>query len=133
MLLAVSLALALKPEKESTRAVRLDSGVIGRVIASPCHPGPVVSGVEYPPCPGHYGPVRILSGRDARVIAEGHTDKEGHFRIALPPGRYVVDPGDDEVDYLVNAKRVVANEGWVTVREGSFARVFVEYATGLCC
>jgi len=119
VLLAVSLALALRPEDDAAPA---GAGVYGTVIASPCRSAEQVGD---PPCPGYYGEIRILR-RDESVVMIAHTDRSGHYRVELPPGRYIVDPNDD-------GKSLANRHGYVTVREGRFSRVDLRHYTGMIC
>jgi hypothetical protein len=111
LLLAGSVALALKPEQEA-------SGVVGLVRAWPCRP---VERAGDPPCPGHEGELRVLRP-DLSLVLVTHADKNGRFRVELPPGRYLFDPGDGGV---------AEGRGHTTVREGAFTPVEVTYDTGL--
>jgi hypothetical protein len=111
--LVTLLALTLRPDDEP-------SGVTGTVIAWPCNP---VESQNDPPCPGYVGEIRVLR-EDGSVVTTSHTDADGHFRVELPPGVYVVDPND-------GGKSLANGDGRVTVREGSFAHVDLTHYTGL--
>lgn len=114
-LVAAVLALTWGGEKP-----REPSGIVGTVIAWPCNP---VETEDDPPCPGYVGEIRVLR-EDGSVVTTSHTDADGHFRVELPPGAYVVDPED-------GGKSLANGDGRVTVREGSFARVDLTHYTGL--
>ena len=65
------------------------SGIDGTIVVSPAHPGPIRKD-----SPGA-APVRnkqfvVKAGNT--TIATFTTDDEGRFRVALPPGRYVIVP-----------------------------------------
>jgi hypothetical protein len=115
VLLATSLGLALASDLS-----REPSGVVGTVIARPCSP---VERADDPPCPGYFGDIRVLR-RDGGLVTTSHTDRDGRFRIDLPPGRYVIDPDD-------GGKSLANGDGRVTVREGTFAPVELTHYTGL--
>jgi len=114
ILLVTSLVLALKPDQ------KLASGVVGTVIASPCRP---VEMAGDPPCPGHEGELRVLRP-DGSLVTTSHTDQQGHFRIELPPGRYLFDPGDGGYAIAKGGARA-------TVRENVFTRIDLFYYTGI--
>ena len=113
VLLAGSVALALKPEPSS-------SGVVGFVREWPCRP---VETAHDPPCPGHEGELHVLRP-DRSLVTVVRTDRNGRFRVELPPGTYLFDPGDDGADIASGGARA-------TVVQGAFARVELSYDTGL--
>jgi hypothetical protein len=115
LVLAALLALAVADDEDPR-----PSGVAGIVIAWPCNP---VETASDPPCPGYVGEIRILRP-DGSVVTTSRTDRDGRFRINLPPGRYVVDPED-------GGKSLANGDGRVTVREGRYARVELTHYTGL--
>lgn len=115
LLLATSLGLALTPDP-----AREPSGVVGTVIAWPCNP---VETADDPPCPGYVGEIRVLRP-DRSLVTRSHTDRNGRFRVELPPGRYLIDPDD-------GGKSLANGDGRVTVREGRYARVELTHYTGL--
>ncbi len=115
LLLATSLGLALAPDRARER-----SGVVGTVIAWPCNP---VETADDPPCPGYVGEIRVLRP-DGTIVTRSHTDRNGHFRVELPPGRYTIDPDD-------GGKSLANGDGRVVVRQGTFAHVELTHYTGL--
>jgi len=117
ILLLTSLALALKPDSKPRP---LSSGILGTVIASPCRP---VEMAGDPPCPGHEGELRVLRP-DGSLVTVSHTDRNGRFRVELPPGRYMLDPGDGGYAIAKGGARA-------TVRENAFTRVELFYYTGI--
>ena len=122
LLLAVSLVLALKPKNGQSGSRTEASGVFGEIIASPCRSAEQVGD---PPCPGYYGEIRVLRPDDT-LLTTAHTDRAGHYRIALPPGRYIIDPNDD-------GKSLANGNGHVLVREGTFTQVDLSHYTGMIC
>jgi hypothetical protein len=120
VLLGVSLFLALKDDSASQPQTA--SGVFGRVMTTACHP---VAQVGDPPCPPYYGEISVLR-RDESLVTTVHTDRGGRYRVQLPPGRYIIDSND-------GGKSVANREGYVTVREGAYARVDVSHWVGVIC
>jgi hypothetical protein len=117
VLLVVSLVLALRPTETAA-----ESGVAGRVVASPCRS---VEQVGDPPCPGYFGEIRVLTA-DGSLVTTAHTDRTGNYRVELRPGAYVIDPND-------GGKSLANGDGRVTVREGAFSRVDLTHSTGMLC
>ncbi len=76
----------------SGAAVPADSGVRGRVWIGPMCPV-VQEGV---PCPDRPFAARIRVLRDGKVVATTRSGADGRFRVALAPGRYVLDPVDPD-------------------------------------
>jgi hypothetical protein len=118
-LLVVSLLLALENGDADASE---PSGVFGQVSTSACN-GAVRVGD--PPCPPYYGEIRILR-RDESLIGTAHTDRAGRYRVALPPGRYIIDSND-------GGKSIANRDGFVTVREGEFVRADVNHYSGVLC
>jgi hypothetical protein len=96
-LFAVGCGEANRDGGDSSIGGRVDSGIAGTVVAGPGCP----VGQEGTPCPGQ--PVRArlsvrvgpsdkrVPGARGVVVAKGRSNDEGRFRIAVPPGDYVVD------------------------------------------
>jgi len=94
-----------------------DSGVRGRVVpcglvherAAPCASAQAGAGAR----------VLVRRRPGDRPVATGKADADGRFRIALAPGRYVLEarmagvPGTAKAAPLVPA--VVRHDGWTTV------------------
>ena len=74
------------------------------------------------PCGPWSGPVRVRL-RDGTLVKTFRPGRDGHFRVPLPPRRYIIDPGDH---YTVEA-----GFGRVTVRPGRFTRHRIVYWTGI--
>jgi hypothetical protein len=119
-LLGVSLFLALKDQDEE--GAELSSGVFGHVTTSACNPAEREGD---PPCPPYYGEIRILR-RDESLIGTVHTDRAGNYRVALPPGRYIIDSND-------GGKSIANRDGFVTLSEGEFVRADVNHWVGMIC
>ncbi|WP_208029998.1 carboxypeptidase-like regulatory domain-containing protein [Streptomyces cyanogenus] len=101
-----------------------DSGIKGRtMVDGGC---PVVR--EQSPCPDR--PLRarltITSGDPERTVAETTSDSEGHFRVSLPPGTYVVRPAN-----LTGAVTPIAQPVSVTVTSGRFTTIVIPFDSGI--
>jgi hypothetical protein len=78
--------LAATPTPDS-----LSSGIEGVIMVSPSHPGPTRK--DEPDAAPAANVTFAVMKADAK-IASLTTDAEGRFRIALPPGQYIVLRGD---------------------------------------
>jgi hypothetical protein len=90
LFLAVSpfMTMAATPTPSPT-----SSGIEGVILVSPNRPGPIRKDVSSESPAGNI--TFVVKQADAKV-ASLTTDAEGRFRVALPPGHYVVtrdDPG----------------------------------------
>jgi hypothetical protein len=110
----------------SAEAGRPGSGILGRVHLGPqC---PLESAAH--PCPDRpaagsvvtiSGPVPARSTTGLRVVARTTSDAAGAFRVALPPGRYVV-TADAGMSCPEASRRVVS---------GAYAEVDLRCDTGI--
>jgi hypothetical protein len=121
-LLGVSVFLALKDRKAEGSPGSQSSGVFGQVMRTACNP---VARTGDPPCPPYYGEIRVLR-RDESLITMLHTDREGRYRVQLPPGRYIIDSND-------GGKSIANREGYVIVRGGEFAQADLTHYVGTVC
>ncbi len=63
------------------------SGIEGTVVVSPSRPGPITKDEpQVAPVPD----TRFVVKAGDATVATFTTDGEGRFRVALPPGRYVI-------------------------------------------
>ena len=70
------------------------SGIEGVIVVSPIRPGPIRKGEERRSAPA--ANVEFVVKRGDKRVTSFKTDAEGHFRVMLAPGHYVVmreDPG----------------------------------------
>ena len=64
-------------------------GIAGTIVVSPSRPGPITKdGPSVAPARN----AQFVVKAGAATVATFTTDGEGHFQIALPPGRYLVMP-----------------------------------------
>jgi hypothetical protein len=106
-----------------------ESGVYGISLVNQ---GGMMTALPSPsPLPGGFGPsllvpdphhvvlVRVAGGPDAgKLIARVRSDAQGLFRVALPPGRY-----------LVKGPDIGSDKELVSVRAGGYSRVRLKVAT----
>jgi hypothetical protein len=80
------------------------------------------------PCPDKPLAARLTVTRvgSARTTAQATSDKNGYFRIPLPPGHYVVQPHN-----LTGAVVPIAQPVTVTVRAGQFTVVRISFDSGI--
>lgn len=64
------------------------SGIEGAIVVSPSRPGPIRKD-EGPSVAPVYNTQFVVKAGDA-IVKTFTTDGEGHFQVALPPGRYVI-------------------------------------------
>jgi hypothetical protein len=90
------------------------SGIEGVVLLSPTCPGP-----ERPdrPCPEtpYQGSLVIKRVSGEKEIARTETDKNGRFRVALPPGRYVIVNAPGPVYPRIYSQAIVVRRGRFTI------------------
>ena len=98
-----------------------DSGVQGEVRIGP------VSPVEQPGVPNdapYAATLQIVRASDGKVVAETKSGADGSYRVALPPGRYVLQ--------AVNGEPLpIAPSQEFTVSAGQFTTVRVDYDSGI--
>jgi len=107
----------------STIEVPPDTGIEGQALLGPMCP--VVR--EDQPCPdvGYQATMTVLT-ETGRTVTQFQTDEEGYFRIALPPGSYILhpeSPKDKPLPY--------AGEMLFTVSEGAYTLLTVNYDSGI--
>jgi hypothetical protein len=98
-----------------------DSGVQGEVRVGPVNP------VEQPGVQNdapYAATLRIKKASGGKVVAETRSAADGSFRVALPPGDYILEP--------VNGDPLpVAQPQEFTVAAGRFTTVRVNYDSGI--
>ena len=98
-----------------------DSGIEGQVFIGPnC---PVVQvGQECPDQP--YQATLTVNNSNGRKIVKVQTDTDGHFKIPLEPGEYILHPESPNV-------MPFAAEQIVVVKAGKFTQITVNYDSGI--
>jgi hypothetical protein len=101
-----------------------ESGIEGQAVLSPSHPGPVRQGdsgtVPYKTT------IVIWNASDGREVARIETGSDGRFRVALKPGIYRVGSPQQTGRFLPRA-----NEETVTVTPGKFAKLTLDFDSGM--
>ena len=105
----------------SARPQLTNSGIEGQVFVGPMCPV-VQVGQECPDQP--YQAVLTVTSIEGERIVQIQTDETGRFRIPLEPGDYILHP--ESPNTLPFAK-----EQTVTVEEGKFTEVVVNYDSGI--
>jgi hypothetical protein len=80
------------------------------------------------PCPAKPLPAKLTIARRgaAAVVATATSDINGHFRIALPPGDYVLRPTN-----LAGGLYPAASPMDVVVRAGRYTTITVSFDSGI--
>jgi hypothetical protein len=115
---------SVRGQRVKEAPVQESSGIDGRVTIGPACPVMV----EGEPCPDRPFQAELTlryleSGDVAAVVA---SDAEGRFRVELPPGLYIVDPGQP---LLVTDPK--AEPDTVEVEAGRFSQVVVKFDSGV--
>lgn len=101
----------------------LSSGIEGYVTQGPVCPGPVRVGDSTCQDQPYQATISILNP-DNIPIAQFQTDNNGYFKFPLNPGSYILHP--------VSGKPMpTASDQTITVAEGQFTQVSVQYDTGM--
>ncbi len=64
-----------------------ETGIEGVITVSPARPGPQREGM---PSKAPVADTTFVVKQEDKTIASFKTDATGHFRVALPPGHYIV-------------------------------------------
>ena len=97
------------------------SGIEGQVLIGPMCPV-VVQGQECPDQP--YQATLTVKTADGVQITQFQSDAEGHFRVALVPGEYVLHPeSPNGIPF--------ANDQSFFVETGSYTKITVLYDSGI--
>lgn len=101
------------------------SGIDGQVFIGPVCP--VVSTENQTQCADqpYQAVIQVLDQQD-QVVTEFQTDATGHFRVELPPGNYTLKPQSGQA-----AAYPRAGEQQVTVNEGAFTQVVINFDSGI--
>ena len=98
-----------------------DSGVQGQVRIGPLAPVERQGVVNEAP---YAATLRIERASDLKVLTQTKSDENGSFRVALAPGRYVLQP-------VSGAPFPTAPAQEFTVSAGQFTTVRVDYDSGI--
>jgi hypothetical protein len=98
-----------------------DSGIKGQVLIGPMCPVMQV-GTECPDLP--YQATLTVLKPNSQEVTRFETDEDGRFRVALPPGEYILHPESPNV-------MPFAGEQTFTVFPGEFTQITVHYDSGI--
>ena len=113
----------LDPVYADTPESATETGIKGRVVMAPAHPGPAIEGQsnEAP----FRGSFQVLDVNDTSVT-QFESDENGHFAVVLPPGKYTIVPDASVPNPIMRRQRRT-----VTVPEDGFAEVVLKFDTGM--
>jgi hypothetical protein len=97
-----------------------ESGIEGQISFGPISPVAQPGMANYRP---YQASINVLDEQQ-RLVAEVESDADGHFRVLLPPGTYVLDPQP-------SGRRQHAAQQVVTVRPGALTPVRINYDSGI--
>lgn len=100
-----------------------DTGIEGQVFIGPMCPV-VREGEECPDQP-YQAILKVLELNGQEVI-RFETDEQGCFRVALPPGEYILHPETPE-----NMPLPYASEQEFTVQAGQYTKLTITYDSGI--
>lgn len=100
------------------------SGIEGRLTVGPTCP--VEQAGEACPDRPHRATITVRYAGTDSVATVFSSGEDGTFRVELPPGDYVLDPGEPRMVYDPKAEPLA-----VTVQEGRFTRVVMRYDSGV--
>jgi hypothetical protein len=83
----VAITASLVMSQSPSPSIGNGSGITGSIFISPARPGPIHPG-DSTRAPAGNVEFTVKSGEMA--VATFRTDAEGNFKVALPPGHYVV-------------------------------------------
>jgi len=99
------------------------SGIQGNVTEGPTCPGPVpVASTQCHDRPYH-ATIQVLNS-DRQMITQFQTDLNGHFKVSIPPGSYILHP-------LPGQPFPHAVDQTVNVNANQYTQVAIVYDTGL--
>lgn len=101
-----------------------NTGIEGQVLIGPICPV-VQEGKECPDKP-YQAILTILDSSGTHKVARFQTDTEGHFRLPLTPGNYILHPETPD-----NMALPIAPEQNFTVTDGQFTQISVVYDSGI--
>ena len=102
-------------------AAPADSGVEGQVLIGPMCPAVQVG----QPCPDQpYQATLTINGRDGKKITEVRANPQGHFKINLKPGEYILHPESPNT-------MPFSPEQAFHVEAGRFTQLTVSYDSGI--
>ena len=89
------------------------SGLKGTVVLAGNCPGPQRMGESCPPRP-YEGKLAIRNESDQQVVTTTKTDSKGEFKVAVPPGKYVITQSPETRYPLIHSPEVVVEKNKFT-------------------
>jgi hypothetical protein len=99
----------------------LDSGIEGEVIIRPLRPIESPRMVSQRP----YSATITVLQENGQFVTEVQSDSDGHFRVTLQPGTYILSPKSTSRGYPHARKQTI------TVSDRKFTQVRIEYDSGI--
>ena len=100
-----------------------NSGIFGQALLGPTCPGPVqLEATECADQP-YQGKINILDEKGL-LVQQYETDTDGHFRISLEPGTYILHPESKD-------RYPFADDQTVDVLANQFTEVIILFDTGI--
>jgi hypothetical protein len=103
---------------------RAESGIEGQAVITPTSPVLRTNMPRPDPAPFETGLV-VVTAAEGREVARLKTGSDGRFRVALPPGNYIIKPLTE------NRRWPRGGEQEVTVTAGKFSRITVMFDSGM--
>lgn len=108
-----------------TATVEANSGIFGQVVIGPQCPV-VAEGMEEECADKPYQATILVKTEDgSREVTRFTSDANGQFRVALPPGTYLLEPIPGGSPFPFGKPQLVE------VREGQYTEVTILYDTGI--
>jgi hypothetical protein len=104
--------------------IPVESGIEGQSVITPTSPVLRANMPKPDPAPFETTLV-VVTAEEGREVARLKTGSDGRFRVALPPGQYIVKPVQQ------NARWPRGGEQEVTVRAGKFSQVTITFDSGI--
>ena len=89
------------------------SGIKGTVVLTGNCPGPQRVAESCPPRP-YEGKLAIRNASDQQVVTTTKTDSKGEFKVAVPPGKYVITQSPETRYPLIHSPEVVVEKNKFT-------------------
>lgn len=119
LLLTILILAACSP----VRPTPADTGIEGQVLIGPMCPV-AREGVDCPDQP--YQATLVILRADGREVIRFETDEEGRFRVAIPPGDYILRPEPPQRKPLPYAA-----EQEFSVQAGQYTQLTINYDSGI--
>ena len=111
--LVVTLALVSNGNCSDGKSPGKASGIKGTVSLTGNCPGPQRVGESCPPRP-YQGRLAIRNAFDQQVAATTTTDSKGGFKVAVPPGKYVITQSPETRYPLIHSPEILVEKNKFT-------------------